>query len=75
MGTKHGYTEKRCNVCGKMKKRAEFPKRGGLACTTCQNLAAKKYDAERRERLKDDPKHKEYHRNKSREWRRKKKEE
>lgn len=75
MGTKHGYTEKRCSVCGKMKKRAEYPKRGGLACRVCYNLASKKYEAERRERLKNDAAHREYHKKYNREWRLRKKKE
>ena len=37
MGTKHGYTEKRCDACGKMKKRSEYHIGGSRICNDCCN--------------------------------------
>lgn len=35
MGTKHGYTHKKCRTCGQVKPRSEFRVRGGLDCKPC----------------------------------------
>lgn len=50
MGTKHGYTEKRCVRCGKIKPRSEYRKRGSLMCRVCFNLDRKTSDAAQREK-------------------------
>lgn len=48
MGTKHGYTEKKCSKCGKMKPRSAYRKRGSLMCLPCFN--ADRRQAEQAER-------------------------
>jgi hypothetical protein len=70
MGTKHGYTEKRCSMCGKMKPRSAYPKRGGLACTECQKPQRRKEAADRWKNASEAEKEK--NRRKAREGMRKK---
>lgn len=64
MGTKHGYTEKKCSMCGKMKPREAYPKRGGLACTECQKPERRKEQKERYDReMKTEPGRARYRKN------------
>lgn len=67
VSTKHGYTEKPCKVCGKVKKRDEFPAFGGKTCRVCLNAKNRDNQTNKWKAIKEDPKKLEKHNERSRE--------
>jgi hypothetical protein len=73
LGTKHGYTEKKCKVCHEVKPRSDFPAYGGLTCRACTRDKERAERPARYQRDKQNPKYVEENRRRARDYKRRKK--
>lgn len=67
MGTKHGYTEKKCVKCNIVKARSEFPPYGSRMCRECSRQKEAEAAKKTYEKNMKDERKKLKHQEKSRE--------